>query len=57
MKKQYNRIYIFFTFRSQLVLLVAFISINLINAGNYAYACNSNFIGESVGLAIKLQEE
>jgi hypothetical protein len=56
MKNQYNSIYIFCTFRGQLILLVAFIIINLFNVSNYAYAEGSN-IGEYVGLLIKMQED
>jgi hypothetical protein len=58
MKNQYNSIFIFCTFRGQLLLFLAFISINLFNVVNYAYTegCG-NLLGESVGLAIKLQED
>jgi hypothetical protein len=37
MKNQFNRIYIFCTFRGQLVLFLGFISFNLFNVGNYVY--------------------
>jgi hypothetical protein len=58
MKKQYNSFYIFCTFRSHLILLIAFICINLFNIANYAYTegCD-NLIGEAVGLTIKLKED
>src|ERR1700679_3761427 len=58
MKNQYNRFYIFCTFRGQLILLVVFISINLFNVANYAYTegCSSLF-GEVAGHYARLKED
>jgi hypothetical protein len=58
MKNQFNRIYIFCTFRGQLVFLVAFIIVNLSNVANYAYTegCG-NIFGETVGLYAKFKED
>jgi len=58
MKNQLNRIYIFCTFRGQLLLFLAVISINFFNVATYVYTegCD-NLIGETVGLYTKLKED
>ena len=57
MKQLYKKCYILLTLRGQLMLLIAFISLNVMSGVNYVCCENSNIIGEFVGLYLKLQED